>query len=512
MMHTLLGPEGFRRGMDLYIARHDNHAATIDDFVAAMQDASGVDLGRVHALVRPGRHARDHGRGPLRPGDAQLRADRRADACRRPRASPTRQPMPIPLAMGLLGPNGDEMPTRLDGESDGADRHARAGLPTSARQTFRFVDVAGAAGAVAAARLLGAGEAAGRAARPAEIPGDPRHRPGRALGCRAAGRDPACCSTGSPPHQRGAAAAAARPRSDRGDAADARRCRPRPGLCRRGAGPAERERRSPTRWPSSTSRRSTPCARRPARRSARRWPAALAEAYRALADPGPYRIDGALDRPARAAQCLPRLSRGRRHRRAARGSPRRSSTPARNMTDVLAALAVLVDIDCPERAAALDALLPALGRTIRWSSTNGSRCRRARRCRGTIGRGARADARTRPSPRNNPNRVRALVGTFAQANQLHFHDASGAGYAFLADEVLALDPVNPTTAARLVQPLGQWRRYDAARQALMRARARAHPRPPRPQHQHLRDGREKPRGGGIISRRPLRLRCGRGSA
>ena len=45
---------------------------------------------------------------------------------------------------------------------------------------------------------------------------------------------------------------------------------------------------------------------------------------------------------------------------------------------------------------------------------------------------------------------------------------SGAGYAFLADEVLALDPANPTTAARLVQPLCSWRRHDPARQALMR--------------------------------------------
>jgi len=69
--------------------------------------------------------------------------------------------------------------------------------------------------------------------------------------------------------------------------------------------------------------------------------------------------------------------------------------------------------------------------------------------------------------RANPNRLRALVGTFAQANPLHFHAASGAGYAFLGDEVLALDKANPTTAARLVQPLGQWRRYDAARQGLM---------------------------------------------
>jgi len=70
--------------------------------------------------------------------------------------------------------------------------------------------------------------------------------------------------------------------------------------------------------------------------------------------------------------------------------------------------------------------------------------------------------------RKNPNRVRALVGTFAQANQLRFHDASGAGYAFLADEVITLDALNPTTAARLVQPLGSWRRQDPARQALMR--------------------------------------------
>jgi aminopeptidase N len=69
--------------------------------------------------------------------------------------------------------------------------------------------------------------------------------------------------------------------------------------------------------------------------------------------------------------------------------------------------------------------------------------------------------------RANPNRVRALVGTFAQANPLHFHAASGEGYRFLAGEVLLLDKANPTTAARLVQPLGQWRRYDEARQQLM---------------------------------------------
>lgn len=50
---------------------------------------------------------------------------------------------------------------------------------------------------------------------------------------------------------------------------------------------------------------------------------------------------------------------------------------------------------------------------------------------------------------------------------MRFHDRSGAGYVFLADEVIAIDPGNPTTAARLVQPLCAWRRQNPERQALM---------------------------------------------
>jgi aminopeptidase N len=64
--------------------------------------------------------------------------------------------------------------------------------------------------------------------------------------------------------------------------------------------------------------------------------------------------------------------------------------------------------------------------------------------------------------------MRALVGAFA-ANQRAFHDASGRGYRFLADTILQVEKLNPQTAARLVPPLGRWRRFDEARQALMRA-------------------------------------------
>ena len=68
----------------------------------------------------------------------------------------------------------------------------------------------------------------------------------------------------------------------------------------------------------------------------------------------------------------------------------------------------------------------------------------------------------------NPNRVRALVGSFAAGNPVHFHAASGEGYRFLADTIVELDPRNPQVAARMVAPLGQWRRYDGQRQALMK--------------------------------------------
>jgi len=67
-----------------------------------------------------------------------------------------------------------------------------------------------------------------------------------------------------------------------------------------------------------------------------------------------------------------------------------------------------------------------------------------------------------------PNRLRALVATFAAYNPARFHDPSGAGYRFLADQVLAADAFNPNVAARLLEPLGQWARYAPQLGALMR--------------------------------------------
>jgi len=69
----------------------------------------------------------------------------------------------------------------------------------------------------------------------------------------------------------------------------------------------------------------------------------------------------------------------------------------------------------------------------------------------------------------NPNKVRSLIATFCATNHGQFHEACGSGYTFLGDQVILLDSLNPQIAARMLTPLTQWRRYDPARQDLMRA-------------------------------------------
>ncbi len=69
----------------------------------------------------------------------------------------------------------------------------------------------------------------------------------------------------------------------------------------------------------------------------------------------------------------------------------------------------------------------------------------------------------------NPNKVRALIGAFCSQNHLGFHHESGSGYEFLVEQVLVLDKMNPQIASRLLTPLTRWKKYDPSRQALMQA-------------------------------------------
>ncbi|NWO11283.1 aminopeptidase N [Chromohalobacter salexigens] len=69
----------------------------------------------------------------------------------------------------------------------------------------------------------------------------------------------------------------------------------------------------------------------------------------------------------------------------------------------------------------------------------------------------------------NPNKVRALIGAFAAQNRVNFHRLDGEGYRLLADVVIELNRLNPEIAARIITPLTRWQRFDEQRQALMKA-------------------------------------------
>ena len=190
----------------------------------------------------------------------------------------------------------------------------------------------------------------------------------------------------------------------------------------------------------------------------------LRATYERLTDTGPYRIDGAaIGRRALRNACLAYLAAGGDADGIALAKAQFDA--GQNMTDVLAALAVLSAIDCPERRAALDAF------HARWRGDDLVLDKwfaiQAMSPLPDTPSAVRALAKHADFDLRNPNRVRALVASFASGNQVRFHEPSGGGYRFLADTIIALDPMNSQVAARLVPPLGQWRRVEPARQALM---------------------------------------------
>ena len=460
MIHTLLGRDGFRRGMDLYIRRHDNQAVTIEDFVAAMQDASGVDLGQFK------RWYEQAGRPEITIEDRWDKATKSYELSIAQKAPPTpgqaeKLPMLIPLAMGLLGPDGAELPTRLEDEAESQDG-TRVITLAEARESFRFVDVPG----PPVPSLLRGFSA------PVKLKDVPLER----LKFLAI-NDPEPFARWEAGQQVATYVLL--------DGIEA---------CRSGVGPApldpdlvtalRRILADAERDPAFAAEALTlpseafladqvavvdvdaiHATRESARvELGRALSMELASAYVALADTGPYQIEGAaIGRRALRNTCLAYI---------AAADAERGATLARaqfetraNMTDVLAALTVLADLDRPERPAALARFYAAWSRDElvidKWFALQARSS-----LPGTPNR-VRELTMHPAFERKNPNRVRALVGAFAQGNQIRFHDASGAGYAFLADEVITLDPINPTTAARLVQPLGAWRRHNPARQALM---------------------------------------------
>jgi aminopeptidase N len=139
---------------------------------------------------------------------------------------------------------------------------------------------------------------------------------------------------------------------------------------------------------------------------------------------------------------------------------------ADNMTDVMGAVTPLLSCDCPERGVVLGEFYERWhnDRQVvdKWFSLQAS--------------SSLPDAISRVKSLldhpafelANPNRFRALVGVFSQANQVRFHDRSGDGYRFLGDQIIRLIPINPQVSATLLSPLTRWRRFTKDRQILMR--------------------------------------------
>ncbi|WML91026.1 aminopeptidase N [Thiothrix lacustris] len=140
---------------------------------------------------------------------------------------------------------------------------------------------------------------------------------------------------------------------------------------------------------------------------------------------------------------------------------------AGNMTDAMAALAVLSSIECPQREQALqhfhdrwqhDSLVMDKWFALQATSSLPDTLQQVQ-----------ALMQHKLFDMRNPNKVRALVGSFAMRNPLHFHAQDGSGYAFLTERVLELDAMNPQIASRMVRPLMNWRQYEPVRSALMKA-------------------------------------------
>ena len=450
MMATIIGREAFRRGMDLYFERHDNQAVTIDDFAQAMQDASGVDLTRFK------RWYHQAGTPEVTVSDSYDAAARRYTLTLTQRTPPTPgQPDKQPLV--------DSGRHGTAGRARGREIAARTLLFGEAEQSFAFDDVAERPvpsllrGFSAPVKLSGVPLAQLQFLAAHDTDPFVRWESGQQYATQLLLDDGRCVAA-----WRDAGARAGPDRCAGGDAAR-RRC----GSCVRGRGAVAAGRGVPGRPDGGRGCRCDPCGARQRARGDRpaRCATELRATYERLTDTGPYRIDGAsIGRRALRNACLAYLAAGGDADGIARAKAQFDA--GQNMTDVLAALAVLSAIDCPgaaRRAGCVPCALawrrPGAGQVVRDPGDVAAAGHAERRARAGEACGLRP---AQSEPRARAGRQLRLRQPGAVPR------AVGGGYRFLADTIIALDPMNSQVAARLVPPLGQWRRVEPARQALMK--------------------------------------------
>ena len=471
MMQTLVGRDGFRRGMDLYFQRHDGQAVTCDDFLAAIADANGRDLtqfGRWYSqagtpLVRVHTHH-----------DASARTYTLTleQSCAPTPGQARKEPMLIPLAIGLLAADGSALPLHLQDEAVPmpADGPSPAGATTrvlefaNARQSFVFTGI----DSPPIPSLLRNFSA------PVTID-YPWHDDELAFLVR----------HDSDPFNRWESAQRLAVTAVLGvlDGADPRE-RTRTlvdalaGLLDDTAlDPAFQAQALALPGEGYIAEQLTlidPVALRAARVAVRDAIATglegrLHDALTRLRNDGPYRADaaGAGRRALRNLALALLVGSGDP---AARAIAAAQVEAADNMTDRAGALAALVASDAPQRETALAWFEREFEQEPlvldKWFMLQATMPRQPGDPP-VLERVRRLMSHPRFSIRN-PNRVRALVGSFCSGNLAEFHARDADGYDFWLQQVLALDAINPQVAARLARALDRWRKFDAHRQARMR--------------------------------------------
>ena len=463
MYQTLLGRDGFRRGMDLYFERHDGHAVTCDDFRNAMADANGRDLSQFERWYQQAgtpvvEVSADY--------DRQARQYRMTLRQSTPPTSgqPGKQPLHIPIAVGLLDGAGNDLPLRLTGEPS-AVGPTRVLELRDAEQIFQFEDIDEAPvpsllrGFSAPVRLAfdySAEDLAFLMAHDSDAFNrwDAGHRLALdvvldAVKERRENRGPTLSPTYLDAFARvladsdtdPALRAATLALPDESVIADAQDIihveATHEGRC----------------WVRAE--------------LGRQLESELAELYdEATQKLGHYTNDGpAVALRALKNRCLRYLvatGRSVHYQRAAS-----QFRDADNMTDSLAALTALVYESAPQAHSALASF------EERWQSDPLVMDKWFRlqaidprpEALQTVQRLIRHPAFSL----KNPNKVRAVIGAFAHRNARAMHRADGDGYRFVADQILAIDRLNPQVASRVAGAFNHWRRYPDALQALMRS-------------------------------------------
>jgi aminopeptidase N len=442
MLHTLLGPERFRAGCDLYFDRHDGQAVTCEDFVRAIEEASGEDLSQFRLWYEQAGTPRVRAELSQDNGTARLRL--RQEVPPTP-GQPVKRPMPIPLKVALFARrSGEKVAEQLILLDKAQDEAVFGAMPDevvlSINRGFSAPVIVETERPAADLAFLSAHDddpfaryeamqqlmldtlltaiGSGRADHRAVVDAVRRTLEDEML-------DPAFIADAVlPPSESfiGDQMAVVDPEAIR-SARDSLR--------------SELGRALEPQWRAAyASSAANRYEYSPAAKGARRLKTVALNYLMAA---------GVEDAPALA---------------------RRQYDDADNMTDRQGALGALASSDSPERHGALaafyeryrsDSLVLDKWFTVQALATRDDTLEIVE------GLAGHPDFTL-----SNPNRMRSLVGAFA-ANQRAFHDSSGRGYRFLADMILAVDRLNPQTAARLVPPLGRWRRFDPARQDLMKA-------------------------------------------